>query len=134
MSQVILLHCIHNLEHHMLEEGVPHLIIPAIRDRTGSALDYFTSHTKPLTYQEEPNKPPTQREHGLSHNDVGSFWDHASLFPPQFIMFYPDGQYQHLCTVPTILDPCILAQTEPMFSDVGRGYNNFVGIDVIDVS
>lgn len=55
-NYIVPLHCIHGLEHHTLEEGVPRIIITSFCDRTGSPLNYFASHTKSLTYREVPDK------------------------------------------------------------------------------
>ena len=68
-------------QHPMLEEGVPHLIIPVLHDQTCSSLEYSTSHAKPTTHQ-VPNNPPTQWEDCPLHNNIGNNWSYASLLPP----------------------------------------------------
>ena len=92
MSWIISLHRVHSLRHHALEESIPSLILPALRDRTCSPLKYPVSHAEPATYQKVPDKPSTQIEYCLPCDDAGHIGNYASSTPLQFATFLHDCQ------------------------------------------
>ena len=81
MSWIISLHRAHSLRHYALEEGIPSLIITALRDQTCSPFKYPTSHVKPATHRKMPDKPSTQREYCSSCDYTGDVGNHTSSSP-----------------------------------------------------
>ena len=99
MGWIVSLHRVHGLGYHTLQQVVFCLIIPAFCDRACSPLEYSASHTEPTTHWKVPDKPPVQREHYWSCDNIKSARNHASSLPPQFTVFHHNCQRQHLCVL-----------------------------------